>query len=356
MPGLTSHLLVIMLEIVAGVLLVGVLRTWPRLADPGPRRVAMRVLALCAVQASILSLTFVIVNRSNNFYSSWSDLLGRYTGGGALAAVSHGSTGSSALVSVQASRSVRVPGRRQSAGTLQTVVIRGELSGLTVSGHVYLPPGYPGAARRPQRYPVIVTIAAPRVKATSPYGAERLATTIAMRIIAGRLQPVIAVMVPPRIRSDPGCLNVPGGPQAALFFTQDLRTAIGTGYRGSFESRWALLGDTSGGYCALQLALTNAPMFAAAVVPPGRYQAPPGPPVWGGSPQLRLQDNLLWLLRHQPGQPISLLFAGNRSANPFVSLARAPMRVASVPPGTGPWPLAPAIDWLGRSLTAGGSS
>jgi len=355
--GLTSHVLIALLAVVAGLLFAGVLGTWPRLAGPGAERVALRVLALCAVQASILSLTFVMVNRSNNFYSSWSDLLGRYTGGGTLAAVSHGATGSSALVSVLSTRSIRVPGRRRSAGTLQTVLIRGELSGLTVGGHIYLPPGYRDAARRPRQYPVILTIAASQLNAASPYGPGRLATSTAMRIVAGRLQPVIVVMLPPSVRSDPGCLNIPGGPQAALFFTQDLRTAIGSGYRGNTQrTRWALLGDKSGGYCALQLALTNAPMFAAVVVPPGNYQAPPGPPAWDSSPQLRHQDDLLWLVRHQPGQPISVLFAGSRTDSPFFSLAHAPMRVASAPPQTGLWPLAPALDWLGRSLNADGSS
>lgn len=351
MPGLTSRVLIAALAVVAGVLLAGVLGTWPKLAGPGARRVALRVLALCAVQVSILSLTFVIVNRFNNFYSSWSDLLGRYTGGGTLAAVSHGTTGSSALLSVLATRSVTVPGRRRSAGTLQTVAIRGELSGLTVGGHIYLPPGYRDAARRRRQYPVILAIAASH--AASPDSAGRIATSTAMRIVAGQLQPVIVVMVPPGVRSDPGCLNIPGGPQAALFLTQDLRTAIGSGYRGrTQQTRWGLLGDKSGGYCALQLALTDAPMFAAVVVPPGRYQAPPGPPAWDGSPQLRNQDDLLWLVRHQPGQPISVLFAGSRTESPFFSLARSPMRVASAPPQTGLWPLSPALDWLGRLLNA----
>jgi len=355
-PGLTSSVLLVVLAVVAGVMFAAVLSRWPRLAGPGARRVALRVLALTAVQASILSLTFVIVNRSNNFYSSWSDLLGRSTGGGILAAVSHGRTGSSALVSVLATRSVRVPGQRRSAGTLQTVLIRGELSGLTVGGHIYLPPGYRDAAQRPGRYPVILTIAASQLNGASPYGARRLASSIAMRIVAGRLQPVIVIMLPPGVRSDPGCLNIPGGPQAALLFTQDLRTAIGSAYRGNTQrTRWGLLSDKSGGYCALQLALTNAPMFAAVVVPPGRYQAPTGPPAWDGSPQLRHQDDLLWLVRHQPGQPISVLVAGSRTDGPFFSLARAPMRVAWAPSQTGLWPLAPALDWLGRSLNASSS-
>src|SRR5258708_5658055 len=99
-PGLTSHVLIALLAVVAGLLFAGVLGAWPRLAGPGARRVALRVLALCAVQASILSLAFVIVNRSNDFYSSSSDLFGRYGGGGNLAPLMHGAAESSAQVSV----------------------------------------------------------------------------------------------------------------------------------------------------------------------------------------------------------------------------------------------------------------
>src|SRR5258708_33722974 len=73
-PGLTSHVLIALLAVVAGLLFSRVLGTWPRLAGPGAERVALRALALCAGQASIFSLTFVMVNRSNNFYPPCSHL------------------------------------------------------------------------------------------------------------------------------------------------------------------------------------------------------------------------------------------------------------------------------------------
>jgi enterochelin esterase-like enzyme len=360
--ALTSISLVIVLAGVAAILLGGVLVAWPRLAGSGARLVALRLIALCSVHATVLLLAFVIVNRANLFYSSWSDLLGQYTGAGTVVKMTapQGPAASSAPVSVEATRPIRLPGRSQPAGNLQTVQIQGQLSGLRLPGYVYLPSGYQNGPLADRRYPVIVALSGvdgSLASGNSPYEAERLAAAAAAQIAAGRLPPLILVMLPAGLRSDPGCLNVPGGPQAALFFAQDLPAAIGAQYLASPQrSEWALLGDVRGGYCALQLALTNAATFAAVAVPSGAYQAPPGPhawAAWGGSRQLRTQDNLAWLLRHQPMQPISLLLFGPGSPGAFGTQAQAPMHVTSASPATGPWPLAQVIDWLGREINAG---
>jgi enterochelin esterase-like enzyme len=360
--ALTSISLVIVLAGLAVILLGGVLVAWPRLAGSGARLVALRLIALCSVHAIVLLLAFVIVNRANLFYSSWSDLLGQYTGGGTVVKMTapRGPEVSSAPVSVDATRPIRLPGRPQPAGILQTVQIQGQLSGLRLPGYVYLPSGYQHGPLADGRYPVIVALSGvdgSLASGNSPYEAERLAAAAAAQIAAGRLPPLILVMLPAGLRSDPGCLNVPGGPQAALFFAQDMPAAIGAQYLASPQrSEWGLLGDVRGGYCALQLALTNAATFAAVAVPSGAYQAPPGPhawAAWGGSRQLRTQDNLAWLLRHQPMQPISLLLFGPGSPGAFGTQAQAPMHVTSASPATGPWPLAQVIDWLGREINAG---
>src|SRR6266568_3726536 len=153
----------------------------------------------------------------------------------------------------------------------------------------------------------------------APVSARRLSATAAVQMAAGRLGPMIVVMLPSRSGQDQGCLNVPGGAQAATFFAQDLPHAIGSVYRAAspFTRRWALLGDSSGGYCALQLALTSSGTFAAAALPPGTYTAPPGSGEFGGNPQLRSQDNLAWLLRHRPMQPISVLLYARGRAQPL---------------------------------------
>jgi hypothetical protein len=353
-PGLTSAALAWDLAVLAAALLGILLLGWPRLAGSGLPQVARRLIALCLVQASLLVLVLVLVNQAGGFYSSWSDLLGRYTGGGTLRSLTEIAPDNTARLTVLGSVPVSIPGNVHPVGSLQAVAIAGQLSGLSFGGHVYLPPGYPHALGGHVRYPVIVAISASLAATKAGGGAMRLAVAAAEQIASGRLRPLIVVMLPAGPGTDLGCLNVPGGPQAALFFSSDLPASIASRYlAGSGRNKWGLLGDASGGYCALQLALTNAPVFSAAAVPARPYIAPPGPPAGGRGSPFGLQDNLAWLVRHQPMQPISVLFTGAGQARPFVSIARSPMLVTAQSPASSSLSVL-ALDWLGRLLNVPG--
>jgi enterochelin esterase-like enzyme len=354
--GLTSPALVALLVATSAGLLVATLWSWPRLAPNRFRTVALRVVALCALQLSVLALIFVIVNRSAEFYSSWSDLFGTDNSSAAITSVHYGVSRTQAPVAVTGISAVPVPGRSAAPrGRLESVRIHGALSGITVRGYVYEPARHYRATRSGGARPlaVIVVISDEVSSGDASFGAGRLAATAAAQIAAGRIGPSLLVMLPARFGpADQGCLNQPGGPQAATFFAQDLPRAIENRYPVSPPRRWALLADSSGGYCALQLAMTNSQTYAAAALPPGSYTAPPDATaaLYGGSPQIRTEDNLAWLLQHQPMQPISVLFTGHGRAQPFLSQARRPMRAQAAGLAAGRWPLAPALDWLGRVL------
>jgi enterochelin esterase-like enzyme len=344
--------------VVAVAALAAILWYWPKLAGRGVAPVLLRIGALGVLQLSVLGLIFLIVNSSAEFYSSWSDLLGDQSGGGAIvagqapASQSAVSSRSVAPVTVLANSAVAVPDRpTEKGGRLQTVRLHGQLSGISVLGYVYLPPGY--GARGEKALPVTVVISGELDNPANPYGAGVLAGTAARQIAAHRLAPMIIVMLPAAVgQHDAGCLNVPGGTQGSLFLTQDLPQAIDAGYRAAPPTtrRWAVVGDSSGGYCALQLAMTNSETFAVAAVPPGGYTAPPGPAEFGGSPQIRAEDNLSWLLKHQPMQPISVLFTGAGAGQPFLTGARPPMHVGQAGLAPGKWQLSGVFDWIGGTL------
>lgn len=354
--GLTSPALAVILAVAAAALLAALV-WWPRLAGQGVRPVLLRIAAVCGLQLTVLSLIFVMVNRSAEFYSSWSDLLGTDTAGGAVTA-GHYSPGHLAPpVTVTASRPITLGGRRKiSGGRLQTVRLYGQASGLSALAYIYLPAAYARTSAAAGRLPVVVVISDEVSGPAAPFGAARLAATAAAQIAARHLGPLILVMLPASFgQDDQGCLNAPGGAQAATFFSQDLPDALHVAYRvGIQPSRWGLIGDSSGGYCALQLAMTSSDAYSAAVVPPGAYSAPPGSHEFGGSPQIRTQDDLAWLLRHQPMQPISVLFAGPglSLAEPFMSLVRPPMQVAGLEDGL---PLS-SLTWIDQTLSRNSSS
>jgi enterochelin esterase-like enzyme len=366
--GLTSPALSYLLAIVATGLLLGVIAGWRRLAGPGLRAVALRAGTLVALQVVVLALIFVIVNRAGVFYSSWSDLFGSDT---ATAAVTTSSgTGDVHIrpVAVISQSAVKVPGDKAAGGTLQTVRLDGQLSGLSVLGYVFLPAGYRSTGPA-GHYPVVVVISDDLDTASSPYDAVRLAEQAATLIAARQLDPMLLVMLPASLSpTDEACLNEP--PHAAAsgvaaspavlagtFFTEDLPTIMETRYAASDSAvNWGLLGDASGGYCALQLALSNSWVFSAAVAPDGSSTAPPGSPGVALSPQLKQQDNLLWLLRNQPMQPVSVLLTGSSltsgagQAEPFAALAQRPMRVTTMALSGGSSPLSSVLTWIGAAV------
>ena len=107
----------------------------------------------------------------------------------------------------------------------------GQMSGLSVPGYVYVPPGYGGTAASVRRLPVAVAISDQAARAGDAYSAGRLAATAARQIAAGDLPPLIMVVLPAHIgQDDQGCLDVPGGSQAALFLTEDLPRAMNSAY------------------------------------------------------------------------------------------------------------------------------
>ncbi len=366
---LTSPVLPYVLASLAAVVLLIIIVGWPRLARLGVWQIALRIVSLCVLQTLVLGLIFVIVNRAGEFYASWSDLFGSVNVGAGVVAARGSPPQRRLPLVVTGSTVVRVPGSRNAAGTLQSVRLYGPLSGLTVTGHVYLPIDY--QRRSAWRYPVLMDISSAASGSNSPYAPERLAQSAALQIAAHRMPSMIVVMLPAALTpNDQACLNMPpvfakGGKSASApvlaetFFAQDVPGVLEAAYQASSRpGAWALLGDQAGGYCALQLALDNSDVFSVAAAPRGNYSRPPGMGSTLSSPAFRQQDDLVWLLAHTPMQPVSVLLAGPGQlsgpglAQPFLSLAQRPMRVSTTQLGTGSWPLANVLDWIGTTVAS----
>jgi hypothetical protein len=364
--GLTSPVLPFLLASLAVGTLLAIIVDWRAMAGRNLRSVLHRAISVVGLQFFVLAFIFVVVNRSGEFYDSWSDLFGLDNSSGAVIASTV--TGSSRVqpVIVASRTPVPVPGSKTSGGVLETVTFNGQNSGLSAGGEVFLPARYqPG--NRLRRYPVVVEISNNLMSTSSPYAGMRFAEAAARQIALGQLEPVIIVMLPATVGSTgQGCVDIapqqaagsaqPAPPiMAATFFTQDIPAILESQYAASNSSaNWGLLADSSGGYCALQLAMTNSWAFTAAVVPDGAYSRPPGSAGAGSSPQLKLQENLEWLLRNQPMQPVSVLFTrsglSTGAARLFQAEATRPMRVSTTTIGGGGWPLAPVLNWIGAAI------
>jgi hypothetical protein len=365
--GLTSPVLPYLLASATAILLVVILVTWSRLARRRFVPVLLRTVSLLVLQVLSLGLIFVIVNRTNEFYASWQDLLGSNKSAAHVAGAPATTVTSQQTLVVLRRTAVHVPMYPSAGGILETVQLHGPLSGITATGHIYLPAGYRARAHR--HYPVLIEISAARPGSSSPYAAAQLADSAAVEMSARAMPPVIIAMLPAAISPrDHACLNVPPtfrksrlADPAVLgetFFAQDVPAVLASAYEVSSQlANWGLLGDASGGYCALQLALDNSFVYSTAVVPRGSYAMLPGRGAVPDSPVFRDQDSLLWQLSHLPPPPVSVLFAGPGqqsgpgAAQPFVALARPPLSLSFTALATGRWPLAQILDWIGTALS-----
>jgi S-formylglutathione hydrolase FrmB len=118
-------------------------------------------------------------------------------------------------------------------------------------------------------------------------------------------------------------------------------SAVEQNYRVSRDaSGWGLVGDSTGGYCALKLAMTDSDKFSAAASLSGYFgalQDSTTGDLYGGDPALRDQNDLLWRIAHLPSPPIAALLATSRSGESdygstlrFAALAKPPMRVSTL--------------------------
>ncbi|MEZ0068024.1 enterochelin esterase-like enzyme [Streptacidiphilus sp. MAP12-20] len=358
---------------------------WPRLARRSWRAVLGRLGTVLFTQLALLCTLGLLANNYFSFYSSWSDLLG--TGRTGAAAVqagaphsgTHPATQGPAHGAVQwlgtetvgaAGIGLRAP---EVAGRLDHVRIPGTVTGLTTDGYVYLPPQYFQPAFAKDRFPVVVAMTG------FPGDAKNLVTkleypSISLTLIQeGRIKPMVLVLMrpSPSMPRDSECEDVPGGPQAETYFTADVPLDIAGSYRvqSGGGRGWGAIGDSTGGYCALKLAMRNPSVYTTAASLSGYFKAAHDittGDLFGGSSLRRDEADLTWRLLHLPPPPVSLMLASSREdgaayadGQAFAALVRPPTTVAqaSVPTGghnftTWVRLLPPALTWLSDHLPA----
>ncbi|MGW1029405.1 alpha/beta hydrolase [Streptomyces sp. NPDC002577] len=359
---------------------------WPRLSDRRLSHVLGRLGVIGATQLSILTACAIAVNTDFEFYGSWDELLGNVATAPAQVTGLAASGRYSTINAVQGSliqpagpqgleRVKGIPrGPAARVGRVESVRITGRRSRAINPAFVYLPPQYFQKQFDRQRFPVIVAISG------YPGGILNLAQylqvpqTAAQLLRTNRMQPTVIVMVRPTIAPprDTECVDVPGGPQAETFFAKDLPEAVEQTYRvGHDPSAWGALGYSSGGSCALQLALRHPGVYTSAVALSADYRIGDdlttgdlfgsGP----GAARRQLGHDLIWRLRHLPAPRVSVLVASSRKGErdygetmKFLRAVKPPMTAAKIilPQGSHHFTtwrreIAPAMEWMGRQLT-----
>lgn len=385
--GLTSRSLLYAVAFAAVLCVALMVWLWPRLAGRGPLPVLGRLGAIVLTQLSLTAVLALAVNISMGpFYSSWNQLLGRVdkspvnvtgfskNGGYGTVGASKGGlvqpTGPNGLDKVHG-----LPkGPEDQVGKVQSVRIVGRRSNVINPAFVYLPPQYFQKQYERQRFPVIVAISGYPGGTVSLAQHLQVPQTAAKLLAEKELQPTVIVMVSPTIAPprDTECVDVPDGPQAETFFTKDLPEALRSSYRvGRDASAWGALGYSSGGTCALELAMRAPDVYpvAAALSPDYRIKNDPTTGDLFGSgekgKQRRREHDLIWRLENMPVPRASVLVASSEKGEKnfgdtkkFLEAIRPPMTKASIilPEGSHHFTtwrreIQPAMKWMGEQLT-----
>jgi hypothetical protein len=163
---------------------------------------------------------------NTGFTLSWSELFG----------------GSATTPTLPAANHLNTDQLRRAAaaghGTVISWVIPGLHSGVPAEpALIYLPAVYGDPRRATLRFPVVELLAGFPGHPQTWTGPLRLQHILDTAIVAGHVQPLIAVVPSPNVvpGRDTECVNVAGGPSVDTYLTDDVRTAVLAGFRAAPE-------------------------------------------------------------------------------------------------------------------------
>jgi len=317
--GLTSNNTLVPAVLAAVALFACTVWLWPRLARRGWRSVSGRVGLLLAVQLSLFVSVGLFANQTFGFYASWADLFGQETDQGVVVDHTPGDRSSGPL---RVTEIGGVPGRAgfrpSSVGQVQKVDIVGRTTHIASPAYIYLPPEYFQERYRARAFPAAVVLTGYPGTARALVDKLHYPRTALQLVEDGRMEPMILVMLRPTVAPprDTECVDVPGGPQTESFFAKDLPQAVTQHYRvAKGPGSWGIIGDSTGGYCALKLAMHHPGVYAAGAGLSPYYKAPVDPTtgdLFQGDKALRDRANLWWCLKHLPGPDTSLLVSSSK--------------------------------------------
>jgi enterochelin esterase-like enzyme len=410
--GLTSGPFIGLMIIAAVASVAATVWLWPRFARQRVESLAARLGLIAVSQLLTIAAILVFLNGYFAFFGSWSALfgsgqappvpaagivasskpilvtgsdLGPVPGGSDLPELADGrlaakpphiaqQSGSATSVAFAPGLNLKdgIAAATRSVGQVLQITVRGEHTGIgSAADYVYLPPQYFQPAYAQARFPVVLVLTG---YPNDPWSiVKRLAVpaTAARLVSGGQIRPAVYVMmnVSVALPRDTECTNVPEGPQSETFLAQDVPLAVERTFRvQAGRSGWAVLGYSTGGYCAAKLAMMDPYQFSSAVSMAGYYTAIMDNTtgnLYGGSAAFQNENSLDWRLAHLPAPPVSVLVTSSQVGErdlpgtlAFLRLIRPPMRgysliVSQGGHNYGTWvrQLPQCLEWLNQRLT-----
>jgi enterochelin esterase-like enzyme len=344
------------------------------------KQVVFRILAACLAFIPAMAFGVAAVNKYYDYYQNWSSAISDLTGQNNQATeVPNAATRSGRNFSTFLGDSVDQTVAAQFGFTAH-LEVTGQITHITRSVYVYLPPQYFQPAYRDYRFPAIELLHGFPGTPLDWITVVGITSTMQQMLSTGQAKPAVLVM--PDANGGRAislqCLNQYKGPQDATYLAEDLPTYISQKLRVQPPGpAWGIAGYSEGGFCAANLGLRYGSRFGVAGVLSG-YFAPSdnqvgSPPrlvsPFGGNTKLRLENTPdREVLALPPGARIPKFWLGvgaadhfdYRNAQIFEQLVetRQPGVVLKVVPGGGhtmfTWRslMPPLLEWMTPRLAA----
>lgn len=237
------------------------------------KQTVLRVLAASLAFIPAMLFGVAAVNKYYDYYQTWSSVAADFGGQGLSTA--------SAITANVSSRRLRSALKEVATGTAarQGEVVRltvtGDLSNLTRTAFVFLPPQYFQQAYRHYRFPAIELIPGFPGEPQDWINVVGITHTFVTLLNDGAAKPAVLVMPDangsPRVSLQ--CLNVVHGPQDATFLAVDVPLYLSQRFRVWPSGRaWGIAGYSEGGFCAANLALLYSRRFGYSGVLSGYFR------------------------------------------------------------------------------------
>ncbi|MGC0416953.1 alpha/beta hydrolase [Embleya sp. AB8] len=352
---LTGTTLLVLLAVFAVAVIAATMALWNRW--PGWTAFPLRLLSLLLVMLSGVLLAADLVNREFGFYTSFNDLLGR-------------APPPASAAELLPTAPPALPTGPQEHGQLVHDRLPGPRARVVRNALVYLPAAYFDPAQPNRHFPVVELF---HGRPGGPHNWARqlhLAHALDTEIAAGRMQPVIVVATTDDNGAhDQECVDAVRGVQDETYLAVDVPAALAGHFRVLDAPRaWAGLGYSTGGFCAVNLALHHPERYAAAGSLSGYFRAVVDGDtgdLYRGRQDVRRWNSPQWLVTHQPVDTALYLAAGgddHTAHRDMLDLRRAIGTRADVVAVTLPagghnfrvWSTAvpAAFDWLAGKLPA----
>jgi len=233
----------------------------------------LRLLIIVLCQVLVLISVGLEVNRQNGFYESWNDVFGTTSNYGKTA------TTAGSMATITQSEFARA-NQRSSKSMLVRDVITGQQSHVSNVVYLDLPATAVTSIERkipldPQRYRVVEFLTGFPSQPLMWIKALSIDKVLAAYNQSHVGHEVIGIIPQVNIAGhyDLECMNLPGTrPRAETWLSSDMHSYL-SARLGMLDSKWGVMGVSTGGWCAAMLSLRHPELYSAAVSIAGYYRA-----------------------------------------------------------------------------------